>query len=79
MAEDDSVFEHPGFADHVDFLQRLAAAGPLDDGDSLTVIQADSLDQASELATEEDPSVRNGVLEVTVRPWQLMLAPILDA
>jgi len=79
-----NVFEHPGFADHIAFLQRLAAAGtllaagPLTDaeGDGLTVIVADSLPAAVELA-ESDDSVRAGVLTVTVRPWQVRMAPIL--
>ena len=80
-----SVFDHPGVADHVGFLQRLAAAGwliaagPLtdSDGDGMTVIQADSLPAAVELA-ESDDSVRAGVLTVTVRPWQVIMAPVLD-
>jgi uncharacterized protein YciI len=79
-----SVFSHPGFADHVAFLHRLAAAGTLlaagpltdADGDGLTVIVADSLPAAVELA-ESDDSVRSGVLTVTVRPWQVRMAPIL--
>lgn len=79
-----SVFEHPGFADHVAFLQRLAAAGTLllagpltdVDGDGMTVIVADSLPAAVALA-ESDDSVRAGVLSVTVRPWQVRMAPIL--
>lgn len=86
VTDGESVFDHPGFTDHVEFLRRLAAAGrlvaagPLSDvdGDGLTVIEADSLEQAAEVAAGDDPSVRNGVLLVTVRPWQLVLAPILD-
>jgi uncharacterized protein YciI len=80
-----SVFEHPGIADHYAFLQRVAtageliAAGPLTDidGDGLTVIQAESLSAATELA-ESDASVRAGVLTVSVRPWRVVLAPQLD-
>lgn len=79
-----SVFDHSGFADHLAFLQRLAAdgalvaAGPLTDadGDGMAVIRADSLAAATELA-ESDDSVRAGVLTVTVRPWQVVLAPVL--
>jgi uncharacterized protein YciI len=81
-----SVFEHPGFGEHFAFLQqliadgRLIAAGPLTDadGDGLTVIQADSVEQAWELAEQQDGSVRAGVLQVTVRPWQVRLAPIAE-
>ena len=47
------------------------------DGDGMTVIRADSLPAAVELA-ESDDSVRAGVLGVTVRPWQVRLAPVLD-
>jgi uncharacterized protein len=80
-----SVFDHPGIADHYAFLQRVAvagdliAAGPLTDvdGDGMTVIQAESLPAATELA-ESDASVRAGVLVVSVRPWRVVLAPRLD-
>lgn len=79
------VFDQPGIADHYAFLQRVAAAGnliaagPLTDvdGDGMTVIQAESLPAATELA-ESDASVRAGVLVVSVRPWRVVLAPLLD-
>jgi hypothetical protein len=56
-----SVFDHPGFAEHFAFLQRLAAdgllvaAGPLtdSDGDGLTVIRAESAEQAQQLAEQQ--------------------------
>jgi uncharacterized protein YciI len=81
-----SVFDHPGFAEHFAFLQRLAAdgllvaAGPLtdSDGEGLTVIRAESADQAQQLAEQQDGSVRAGVLQVRVRPWQVVLAPIAE-
>ena len=81
-----SVFDHPGFAEHFAFLQRLAAdgllvaAGPLtdSDGDGLTVIRAESADHAQQLAELQDGSVRAGVLRVQVRPWQVVLAPIAE-
>lgn len=81
-----SVFDHPGFAEHFAFLQRLAAdgllvaAGPLTDsaGEGLTVIRAESADQAQQLAEQQDGSVRAGVLQVRVRPWQVVLAPIAE-
>lgn len=81
-----SVFEHPGMAEHFGFLQRqaeagrLIAAGPLADtgGDGMTVIEAASIEQARQLAEQDDQSVVSGVLTVTVRPWQVMLAPVVD-
>ncbi len=81
-----SVFDHPGFAEHFAFLQRLAAdgllvaAGPLtdSDGDGLTVIRAESAERAEQLAEQQDGSVRAGVLQVRVRPWQVVLAPIAE-
>jgi uncharacterized protein YciI len=80
-----SVFDNPGIADHYAFLQRVAAAGDLIaagpltdvDGDGMTVIRAESLPAATELA-ESDASVRAGVLTVRVRPWRVVLAPSLD-
>lgn len=80
------VFEHAGIGEHYAFLRRLAdagvliAAGPLTDvdGDGLTVIEAESLEQARRLAEQQDVSVRTGVLTVTVRPWRVRMAPIAD-
>jgi uncharacterized protein YciI len=83
-AEGVSVTEQPLFAEHFAFLQRmiaadfLIAAGPLADseGDGLTVISAPSLEEARRLAEQDDQSVVGGLLAVTVRPWQVVLAPI---
>ena len=80
------AFDHPAFAEHFAFLRQLAAdglliaAGPLTDTDSdgLTVIEAESLAHARQLAEQQDASVRAGVLSVTVRPWQVRMAPIAD-
>jgi uncharacterized protein YciI len=82
-----SVFDQPGFAEHIGFLQQLAAdglliaAGPLtdSDGDGLTVIRAESAARAQQLAELQDGSVRAGVLRVRVRPWQVLLAPIAES
>lgn len=79
-----SVFEAPGFGDHVAFLSRmrdeglLVAAGPLLDaaGAGMTVLRlpgANRLDEARDLATKADASVANGFFVVDVRPWQVML------
>jgi uncharacterized protein YciI len=65
------------FAQHFAFqallLERglLIAAGPRPDapGHGMMVIRAADADEAVRLATVEDGSVANGLLEVTVRPW----------
>jgi uncharacterized protein YciI len=56
----------------------LVAAGPLPDepGAGLTVLRlpgAEQAEKASTLATEDDQSVADGLLAVTVRPWQVVL------
>lgn len=79
-----SVFEAPGFSDHVAFLTRmlndglLVAAGPLLDatGEGMTVLRlpgANRLAEARHLATREDASVANGFFTVDVRPWHVIL------
>lgn len=80
--EGQSVFEHPGIAEHYAFLQRrsaageLVAAGPLPDepGSGMTVLAVDDLDTAARLATEDDQAVVGGVMRVQVRPWQVVMA-----
>jgi uncharacterized protein len=77
------VSEHAGFGEHVAFLRRragdgsLVAAGPLGDadGEGMTVLRAASLEEARRLAEEDDLAVAGGVLRVTVRPWQVLMAP----
>jgi uncharacterized protein YciI len=81
LPADQSVFDHPGFAEHVAFLQRriaageLVAAGPLadEDGAGMTVLDVESLDEATRLATLDDQSVVAGVLAVAVRPWNVLM------
>ncbi len=79
-----TIFDDPRFAWHVEFLGRmreagyLVAAGPLPDqpGAGLTVLRlpgAGQADKARTLATEDDQSVADGLLAVTVRPWQVLL------
>jgi uncharacterized protein YciI len=79
-----TLFEDPRFAEHVAFLNRMAAAGylvaagPLTDrtGEGMTVLRlpgAGRLEAATRLATEDDTSVAGGFLDVTVRPWQVMM------
>jgi uncharacterized protein YciI len=77
-----SVFDHPGFGDHVAFLQRRAAAGelfaagplPESEGDGMTVLEVDSAERATELATTDDLAVVNGVLTVQVEPWHVVMS-----
>lgn len=86
IAAGQRVSEHPAIGEHFAFLQRLAAdgsliaAGPLTDveGEALAIVQADSLDDARRLAEQDDPGVLAGALAVQVRPWQVLLAPVID-
>jgi uncharacterized protein YciI len=79
-----SLFEDPRLAEHFAFLGRmreagyLVLAGPLPDrdGEGMTILRlpgAGRLAEATRLATEDDTSVATGFLEVTVRPWQVMM------
>ena len=77
----ESVFEQPGIAEHYAFLQRraaageLVAAGPMLDapGEGMTILDVADLATAHELATTDDQAVVTGVLDVVVRPWQVMM------
>lgn len=81
-----SVLDHPLMGEHYAFLHRrqadgtLIAAGPLVDvdGDGLTIIEADSVEEARRLAEQDDESVRQEMLDVSVRPWRVVMAPIAD-
>jgi uncharacterized protein YciI len=79
------LVEDPRFAGHVAFLTRmrdagyLVAAGPMGDrpGEGMTILRLPGPDQlaaATRLATEDDASVAGGLLAVTVRWWQPMMA-----
>jgi uncharacterized protein YciI len=82
IGEGQSVFEHPEISEHYAFLQRrvaageLVAAGPLPDepGSGMTVLAVADLDTATRLATEDDQAVVGRVLQVRVRPWQVVMA-----
>ena len=78
------VFSDPRFADHVAFLQRMAAAGYLvaagsfgdRPGEGMAVLRLpgpDRFDEATRLATEDDGSVASGFFIAEVRPWQVVL------
>jgi uncharacterized protein YciI len=79
------LVEDPRFAGHVAFLTRmrdagyLVAAGPMGDrpGEGMTILRLpwpDQLATATRLATEDDASVAGGLLAITVRWWQPMMA-----
>jgi uncharacterized protein YciI len=83
---DGSLFEDPRIGEHFAFLTRLrelgylVAAGPLpdEDGAGMTILRLPGtgrLAEASRLATDDDAAVASGFLDVTVRPWQVMLTP----
>lgn len=78
------VFSSPDFAKHVAFLAALrddgvlVAAGPLPDepGAGMTVVRAGDAERASRVvaaAQHEDGSVTTGLLDVTVRPWHVVM------
>jgi uncharacterized protein YciI len=81
LAGEQSVFDHPGIADHLAFLRRriddgsLVAAGPLEQrsGEGMTVLAVASLDEARRLAETDDGSVVAGVLAVEVQVWQVVM------
>jgi uncharacterized protein YciI len=81
LAGDESVFDHPGIADHLAFLRRrsddgsLVAAGPLEQGlgEGMTLLAVSSLAEARRLAETDDSSVVAGVLAVEVRAWQVVM------
>ncbi len=83
VADRQSVFDHPGIADHLAFLRRrmadgsLVAAGPLGEGsgEGMTVLAASSLEAARRLAETDDQSVLAGVLTVDVHDWQVAMDP----
>ncbi len=82
--QDGPVSGDPRFPGHVAFLNRmreagyLIAAGPLadEDGAGMTILHLPGAGQeglASVLATSDDAAVREGLLSVTVRPWQVIM------
>jgi len=82
---DETLYQHPAFAQHLAFLERmqqrglLVAAGPIagTPGEGMTILclpGVDRLQEAARLATEDDPSVASGFLTVTLRPWKVLLS-----
>lgn len=80
------IFADPRFGDHVAFLQRMLAAGYLvaagsfadELGSGMTILRlpgANSLGEATRLATTDDLSVASGFFSVAVRPWSVVMHP----
>ena len=42
----------------------------------MTVLDVESLAEAERLAREDDQAVATGVLDVTVRPWQIVMTSV---
>ncbi len=83
--QDGSVADDPRFPEHVAFLNRmrrsgyLIAAGPLadEDGAGMTILRLPGSGQegfATLLAASDDAAIREGLLSVTVRPWQVVMS-----
>jgi uncharacterized protein len=73
--EGTSFQEQPGVMDHVNYMasfmpnDMLAIGGPfLDNTGGMMVLRAGSQEETEAIA-KADPSVRAGLLEVTVKPW----------
>ena len=81
LADGESVFGHPLFAEHVAFLRRLrgrgwlVAAGPVDaaHGTGMAVVRvpAGAGAELEELVRTDDGSVTGGVLTAEVQPWDV--------
>ena len=80
----EGVFASPLFAQHIEFLRGLAAqgvlvaAGPLPDttGAGMTVVHTTNLVEARNVvhaAQHDDGGVTSGLLDVRVRPWQVVM------
>ena len=83
LADGESIFANPNFAEHVAFVDRLrergllVAAGPVvpERGEGMTIVRvpaelAGEVDIV-ELATKDDTCVAGGYLDVDVRPWDV--------
>jgi len=84
MRPGESVFTHPRFGDHLEFLERLrdrgllVAAGPVfpERGEGMTVVRlgrADGDIDLEKLVRTDDAFVAAGYLQVEVRPWSVQL------
>lgn len=74
--------EQPGVEVHVQYMAALLAEGKLvmggpflDDSGGTMVYQAADLAEAESVA-QSDPAVQNGLLQVVVRPWLIVMSSI---
>ena len=72
--------DQPGIAAHVGYMSgqaeagRLVMGGPfLDDSGGMAIFDTPTLDDARAIA-EADPTVKSGLLNVTVKPWLVALS-----
>jgi uncharacterized protein YciI len=84
LADGESIFAHPAFAEHFAFLERLreqgllVAAGPVDrdNGEGMAIVRVlpehGDVD-VEQLANTDDQCVAGGFLQVAVRPWSVRL------
>lgn len=82
VAAEGSVFEHPLFAEHLVFIDKLkadgvlVAAGPLPDssGHGQTIIRVPASEAAGYVeAAHDDPAVAGDLLVLRVRPWHVVV------
>jgi uncharacterized protein YciI len=71
--------EQPGVGAHVQYMAQqqqaglLVFGGPfLDDSGGMMVLRVDSIEEAIVIA-EADPTVTDGLLRVTVKPWMMAM------
>jgi uncharacterized protein YciI len=82
LAAEESVFAHPLFAEHLEFIDKLrtdgvlVAAGPLPDsaGHGQTIIRVPASEAAGYIAAaHDDPAVAGDLLVLRVRPWHVVV------
>ena len=78
-----SFRDEPEMQRHINYIReqldagRLVLGGPfLDDSGGMTVLRADSLEEALAIANA-DSTVADGLLTVTVRPWMIAMETLL--
>ena len=78
-----SFRDEPEMQRHIAYIReqldagRLVLSGPfLDDSGGMTVLRADSFEEALAIATT-DTTVVDGLLAVTVRPWMVAMETLL--
>ena len=74
--------EQPGVIEHVKYMsmfmesKKLVMGGPfLDDSGGMMIYKCDSMEEAQEIANE-DPCIKNGLLEVKVKQWLVPMSTV---